>query len=185
MKTRALLLGLTVILAACRKAEEPPAPKAGAGEAASRAGLLEVGAALPDLSARAHTGEELRLSALKGKPVVVYFYPKDDTPGCTIEAQEIRDLYSDIQGTGAVVLGVSTDGTASHKAFAEKYQLPFVLLADEERRIAEAFGVPLKSGRASRVSFVFGKDGRVAKVFRDVKPKGHGAELLAALRATS
>jgi len=180
----ALLLSAAMgLAAACRNSE--PAPSARAGEASSRPELLRAGAALPDLRARTHTGDEIRFADLKGKPVVVYFYPKDDTPGCTIEAQEIRDLYGEIQGTGAVVLGVSTDGMASHKAFAEKYQLPFVLLVDEDRRIAEAFGVPLKSGRASRVSFVFGSDGRVARVFANVKPKGHGAELLAALRSTS
>jgi peroxiredoxin Q/BCP len=172
------------VAASCRKAEQPSAGAAKTAPGpANPSSLLQMGAPIPDVSAEAHTGERVRLADLKGKPVVVYFYPKDDTRGCTIEAEEIRDLYADIQKTGAVVLGVSTDGTASHKAFAEKYQLPFMLLPDEDQRIANAFGVPLRMGRATRVSFVFGPDGRVSKVFPDVTPKGHGRELLEALQA--
>lgn len=188
MRNVLLLTALVSIsLSSCNKAEEPtatPAPSAAQPAPESPAALLAVGSPLPDVSAAAHNGEQVRLSELKGKPVVVYFYPKDDTKGCTIEAEEIRDLYADIQKTGAVVLGVSTDGNDSHKAFAEKYQLPFLLLPDEDQKIARAFGVPLKNGRASRVSFVFGRDGKLAKVFPDVTPKGHGAELLEAIRAS-
>jgi peroxiredoxin Q/BCP len=157
------------------------APPAAANADFSR--LLSPGATLPDLTAIAQTGETVKLSALAGKPVVVYFYPKDDTPGCTVEAQEIRDLWQDIQKTGAIVLGVSSDDAASHKAFAEKHALPFLLLPDSDHRLAEAFGVPLNNGRTRRVSFVFARDGRLAKVFPDVSPKGHGRELLAALQS--
>ena len=113
--------------------------------------------------------------------MVVYFYPKDDTPGCTVEAQEIRDLHEDIKRSGAVVIGVSTDGQASHRAFAEKHALPFLLASDESGDVARAFGVPLKNGRSSRVTFVIGVDGTIKRAFPEVTPKGHAAELLAAL----
>jgi thioredoxin-dependent peroxiredoxin len=141
---------------------------------------LTLGARVPELTLRAHNGQTLELAKL-GKPAVVYFYPKDDTPGCTIEAQEIRDLWKEIESTGAVVIGVSTDGAASHQAFAEKYELPFLLVPDEDHAIATAFGVAIKNGKAARVSFVLDASGRVSKVFPKVTPKGHGAELLAAL----
>jgi thioredoxin-dependent peroxiredoxin len=178
-------------LAACKRGDSPtvePAvaaavPQASAPGKAPALGLLAAGAPLPDVSGVAQSGETLRFSDLKGKPVVVYFYPKDDTPGCTVEAQEIRDLFQDIQKTSAIVIGVSSDDDASHKAFAEKYALPFVLLPDPEHRIAEAFKVPLKNGRAARVSFVFGRDGKLAAVFPAVNPRGHAQELLTALRA--
>jgi peroxiredoxin Q/BCP len=172
------------LAASCNKSEEPaPAAAANAGET-PLAAPLSVGAPLPSITVTAHTGQRVSIADLKGKPVVVYFYPKDDTKGCTIEAREIRDLYQEIQGTGAVVLGVSTDSNDSHKAFADKYQLPFMLLPDEDKSIAKAFGVPLKLGRASRMSFVFGRDGRVSKAFTEVTPQGHGAELLAAIKAS-
>jgi peroxiredoxin Q/BCP len=156
-----------------------PAPS----PAADLSALLAPGAPLPELTATAQTGEVVKLAELKGKPVVVYFYPKDDTPGCTIEAQEIRDLWQELQKTGALVIGVSSDDDASHKAFAEKHALPFLLLPDPEHRIAQAFGVPLNNGRARRTSFVFGRDGRLVKVFPSVTPKGHGRELLDSLQA--
>jgi peroxiredoxin Q/BCP len=148
---------------------------------ASVAAPLAAGAPAPDVAFPLHTGETLKLASLRGKPVVVYFYPKDDTPGCTVEAQEIRDLYEDLKRTGAVVIGVSSDGRDSHRAFAEKHQLPFLLASDETGDIAKAFGVPLKNGRSSRVSFVIGADGRVKRAFPQVTPKGHAADLLSAL----
>ncbi len=184
MRGRILISALLLAFSAsCQKADEP-APAGSASKTETEAPLA-VGAPLPTITATAHTGEQVAFADLKGKPVVVYFYPKDDTKGCTIEAEEIRDLYSEIKGTGAVVLGVSTDGADSHKAFADKYQLPFLLLPDEDHRIAKAFGVPLKLGRASRMSFVFGRDGRVIKTFTKVTPQGHGGELLAALKTAS
>ncbi len=142
---------------------------------------LAAGAAAPDVTFALHTGEQLALSSLRGKPVVVYFYPKDDTPGCTVEAQEIRDLYEQLKQSGAVVIGVSADAADSHRAFAEKHALPFLLASDETGKLAHAFGVPLKNGRASRVSFVIGADGRIKRTFPQVTPKGHAAELLAAI----
>jgi peroxiredoxin Q/BCP len=173
----AALLGSGV---ACnRSTGEAPQPVA----SAAAPGPLGSGAPAPDVAFAVHTGEQLRLSSLRGKPVVVYFYPKDDTPGCTIEAQEIRDLYGQLQSTGAVVIGVSTDGRDSHQAFAEKHALPFLLASDESGALANAFGVPLKNGRATRVSFVIGADGRVKRAFPQVTPKGHAAELLSAINS--
>jgi peroxiredoxin Q/BCP len=153
------------------------------GPPSDQPALLDVGAPAPNLEAVAHTGEKVKLSELKGRPVVVYFYPKDNTPGCTVEAQEIRDLWKEIKGTQAVVIGVSTDDETSHQAFAQQYDLPFLLVPDQKGQIAAKFGVPLVNGKARRVTFVIGKDGAVARVFPDVKPKGHGQEILDAVKA--
>ena len=165
-------------LAACSRSSSDngaPAP------AASATAPLAVGAAAPDVAFPLSTGERLTLASLRGKPVVVYFYPKDDTPGCTVEAQEIRDLYTELKATNAVVIGVSTDGADSHRAFAEKHALPFLLASDQSFELAKAFGVPLKNDRTTRVSFVIGADGRIKRSFPAVTPKGHAAELLAAI----
>jgi thioredoxin-dependent peroxiredoxin len=161
-----------------RSQPDTGAPSAAASSAVP---LLAPGAAAPAVTFPLHTGESISLASLRGKPVVVYFYPKDDTPGCTIEAQEIRDLHEELKRTGAVVIGVSTDGRDSHRAFVEKHALPFLLASDESGEIAKAFGVPLKNGRTTRVSFVIGADGKVKKAFPLVTPKGHATELLAAL----
>lgn len=181
---------MLVFAAACSRQRSDGAPLS-EGPAAHSAGsilqpsttLLATGSPMPDVAGEAQDGQRVSLRQLVGKPVVVYFYPKDDTPGCTVEAQEIRDLWSELQSTGAVVVGVSTDDAASHRAFAEKHALPFLLLADIDHSIAKAFGVPLKNGRAGRVSFVVGTDGRVARVFPQVNPSGHGRELLTAVQA--
>jgi peroxiredoxin Q/BCP len=175
-----LVLGVAAV--ACKKAETKQAPPAMSAE--SRAPkLLKPGSPVPDVHATSHAGEPVSLAALRGKSLVVYFYPKDDTPGCTVEAQELRDLYDEIEKSGAVVIGVSTDDAASHQAFAAKHALPFLLLPDTDGRIAAEFGVPLKNGRARRVTFVIGKDGLVKTVFADVRPAGHGREVLEALKA--
>jgi thioredoxin-dependent peroxiredoxin len=201
MPTRHCLLALLAAMAACNKSEPAPSASLAPGErsqtrpsgvpsgsivpATANQGpaLLSVGAPAPDIEGVAHNGEKVKLSALRGKPVVVYFYPKDNTSGCTIEAQEIRDLWQEIGATGAVVIGVSTDDEASHQKFATDHALPFLLLPDPSGEIAQKFGVPLVNGRARRVTFVIGKDGKIAKVFPDVKPKGHGAEIVAALKS--
>lgn len=143
--------------------------------------MLAVGAEVPDVSAPAHDGKLVNLRALKGKPIVVYFYPKDDTPGCTIEAKGLRDQYAELSRR-AVVLGVSEDSVDSHQAFASKYDLPFQLLDDTNHQLAAAFGVPLSSGHAKRVTFVIDAKGKVAKVFPNVNPDGHAAELIEALK---
>jgi thioredoxin-dependent peroxiredoxin len=144
--------------------------------------LLAVGSEVPDVSAVSQDGKTVKLRALKGKPVVVYFYPKDDTTGCTIEAKGIRDQYKELKRR-AVVLGVSTDTQDSHKAFADKYSLPFKLLDDSSHTLVTAFGVPVSSGHAKRVTFVIDKTGKVTKVFPNVNPDGHATELLDALKA--
>jgi len=144
--------------------------------------LLAVGAEVPDVSAPAQDGKLVNLRALKGKPLIVYFYPKDDTTGCTIEAKGIRDQYAELSRR-AVVLGVSEDSLDSHKAFATKYDLPFQLLEDTNHSLASAFGVPLSSGHAKRVTFVIDASGKVSKVFPNVNPDGHAAELLETVKA--
>jgi peroxiredoxin Q/BCP len=143
----------------------------------------------PDFTLRSETGDEVTLSSLRGRQVVLYFYPKDDTPGCTTQACGIRDAYNEFEDAGAVVLGVSPDNEASHVKFKEKYHLPFALLADEGHRVADEYGVwgPKKyMGRTyegvSRSTFVIGEDGTVKKVMLNVKPATHADDVLAALR---
>lgn len=144
-------------------------------------GLLAVGSDVPDVTAAAQDGSKVSLRALKGKPLVVYFYPKDDTPGCTIEAKGIRDQYAELKSL-AVVLGVSADSLDSHRSFAEKYDLPFLLLDDTSHVLTTAFGVPVSSGHAKRVTFVIDASGKVREVFPDVVPAEHAAALIAALK---
>ena len=149
--------------------------------AAAPQSLLAEGAPAPPIEATAHTGEKVSLTALRGKPIVLYFYPKDDTSGCTKEACEIRDAWQKFQEAGAVVLGVSTDDNTSHVAFAEKYKLPFLLLPDTSGAIAKAYGVPIRMGMVKRVTFIIDRQGKITKVFPDVNPAGHAAEILGAL----
>jgi thioredoxin-dependent peroxiredoxin len=161
----------------------PAASAAAAPSAEPASGLLAVGSEVPDVSAVAQDGKTVHLRELKGKPLVVYFYPKDDTTGCTIEAKGIRDQYKELKSR-AQVLGVSSDTQDSHKAFADKYSLPFKLLVDSSHTVAGAFGVPVSSGGyAKRVTFVIDKTGKVSKVFPNVNPDGHATELLDALKA--
>ena len=175
------LLSPLVLVFACALAACQSDKTAGPAPAAAPTGLAIEGSPAPLIESPAHDGTHVSMAALKGKPVVVYFYPKDDTPGCTKEAGEIRDLHEKIQQTGAVVLGVSTDDNASHTAFASKYNLPFLLLPDKDGAIAKAFGVPLRMGTAKRVTFVIDRAGKISKVFPEVNPSGHGAEILAVL----
>ena len=120
---------------------------------------MRPGEPAPDFTRTAHTGEEVSLAALRGRWVVVYFYPADDTPGCTAEACSFRDGYEDFQDAGAVVVGVSRDSAESHVRFAEKHRLPFLLLSDEDESLARAFGVKktlgILPGRVTFVSFIF------------------------------
>ena len=129
-------------------------------------------------------GKTIHLSDYAGKStVVLYFYPKDDTPGCTKEACTLRDGHSVLQAAGAVVLGVSSDDVKSHAAFAAKYHLPFSLLADPEKVIINAYGVKMFGlGLAKRVTFVIDSQGVIRKIFRDVKPAGHDQEVLAVVK---
>lgn len=144
----------------------------------------------PDFELLDETGAPRRLSDYRGKPVVLYFYPKDDTPGCTKEACSFRDDYSVYEEAGVVILGVSPDSPKSHAKFKEKYNLPFTLLADEEHQVCELYGAWGRKkfmGReydgVLRTTFVIGADGTILRVFPDVKPEGHSKEVLASLAA--
>lgn len=144
----------------------------------------------PDFELLDETGTPRRLSEYRGKPVVLYFYPKDDTPGCIKEACSFRDDYSVYEEAGIVILGVSPDSPKSHAKFKEKYNLPFTLLADEEHRVCELYGAWGRKkfmGReydgVLRTTFLIGADGTILRVFPDVKPEGHSKEVLAALEA--
>ena len=152
--------------------------------------MVEQGKAAPDFELATDAGEPVRLSSFRGKPVVLYFYSKDDTPGCTTQACGIRDVYSDFRERGAVVLGVSPDDEASHVKFKEKYSLPFTLLADPDHQVADEYGVwkernlyGKKSMGIERSTFVIDAEGNVAKEMRRVKPDTHAADVLAALPA--
>jgi peroxiredoxin Q/BCP len=152
--------------------------------------VVEEGQEAPDFELTSDSGERVRLSQFRGKPVVLYFYPKDDTPGCTKQACGIRDNYDEFTDRGAVVLGVSPDEESSHVKFKEKYGLPFTLLADPEHHVLEQYGVWGERNFAGnkymgveRSTFVIDPDGRIAKVMRRVKPDTHVDRVLAELPA--
>jgi peroxiredoxin Q/BCP len=149
---------------------------------------LKEGDEAPEFRAKTNSGAEVSLAELRGKPVVLYFYPRDDTPGCTKEACAFRDSHADFRAAGVVVLGVSTDSVKSHQKFVEKFTLPFALLSDEDKAIVQAYGVwGQKSfmGRkymgTNRVTFLIGPDGHIAKIWPEVKPNQHAAEVLDAI----
>jgi peroxiredoxin Q/BCP len=150
--------------------------------------MVEEGAAAPDFTLVSDEGREVSLASLRGSPVVLYFYPRDDTPGCTAQACGIRDAWGEFEKRGAVVLGVSPDSVGSHEKFRDKYGLPFTLLADEDHSVAEAYGVwgeRQMAGRTymgvERSTFVIDADGNVAKIMRRVKPDTHADDVLVAL----
>jgi peroxiredoxin Q/BCP len=153
--------------------------------------VVEEGKPAPDFELVSDTGETVSLASLRGQPVVLYFYPRDDTPGCTKQACGIRDAYAAFREQGAVVLGVSPDSEASHTKFKEKYQLPFTLLADPERQAAQAYGTWVEKKRYGKVgmgiersTFVIDADGNVTRVLRRVNPEKHADQVLAALGVT-
>ncbi len=150
--------------------------------------MLKIGDRAPDFSLPDQEGKTHTLAAQKGKWVLLYFYPKDDTPGCTKEACDIRDQFSDFSKLDITVFGVSTDSVKSHAKFAKKYEIPFPLLADEEKTLVNAYGVwgPKKfMGReflgTKRWSFLIDPEGKIAKVYEDVKPAEHAQQVLADL----
>ena len=152
--------------------------------------MVEEGKPAPDFELPSETGERVRLSELRGKPVVLYFYPRDDTPGCTAQARGIRDAYDAFREAGAVVLGVSPDSEGSHVKFKSKYSLPFTLLADPDHDAAEKYGVWVEKknyGKTymgiERSTFVIGPDGNVARVLRRVNPQTHADDVLETLRS--
>ena len=146
---------------------------------------MEVNDKAPEFALPDQNGEEVSLKALRGKTVVLYFYPRADTPGCTIEACEFRDSYKKIQKTGVVLLGISPDTPKAQKKFEEKFDLPFTLLGDADKKVANAYGVMQEKnmyGRkvigVARTTFVIGPDGKIKHVFKKVKPQGHADEVL-------
>ncbi len=141
-------------------------------------GLLPVGSSAPDVTGVDQDGISHKLSETLGKPTVVYFYPKDQTPGCTKEACAFRDVWKQYEAAGVLLFGVSNGTPDAHKEFATKHTLPFPLIADSDRAWANAFGVPSMAGMYKRVSFLIGKDGKVAKVYDNVDPGVHAAEVL-------
>ena len=150
--------------------------------------MVSEGEPAPDFTATTDGGERVSLSDFRGRPVVLYFYPKDDTPGCTAQACGIRDAYGEFESVGAVVLGVSPDKVAKHVKFKEKYGLPFTLLADPEHEVADRYGTwgeKRYMGRTywgvNRTTFLIAPDGSVAKVMEGVKPDTHAEDVLAAL----
>ena len=150
--------------------------------------MVEEGAPAPDFELRSDEGETVKLSALRGKPVVLYFYPRDDTPGCTTEACEFRDAYDRFREQGVEILGVSPDTEASHRKFKSKYALPFPLLADPEHEAAEAYAVWKEKknyGRTyhgvERSTFIIDAEGKVARAMRGIRPAGHAAQVLETL----
>jgi thioredoxin-dependent peroxiredoxin len=150
--------------------------------------MLQVGDKAPDIRVHTDTGEDFRLSDMKGKRVVLYFYPKADTPGCTVEACEFRDGIKAFAKKGVVVLGVSPDKPTAQAKFKQKYDLPFTLLADEDKAAAEAYGVWKEKNMygkkvmgIERTTFLIGADGKIEKIYAKVKAQGHAGEVLAGL----
>ena len=153
---------------------------------------VEQGKPAPAFNLPSTEGKDQSLKALAGKKVVLYFYPKDDTPGCTKEACNFRDSYADFKQAGAIILGVSPDAVSSHESFQEKFNLPFPLLADEDHSVAEKYGVvkeKTNDGKTymgiERTTFVIDSQGKIAKIFPKVKVDEHHKEVLEAIRAAS
>jgi peroxiredoxin Q/BCP len=147
--------------------------------------MVEIGKKAPDFVLPDRAGTKHRLSDYKGRPVVLYFYPRDDTPGCTKEACSFRDGFSDFKKRGVEVLGISIDDEASHGKFIDKYKLPFVLLSDKNKKVVEKYGVWVEKnmyGRkyfgTVRKTFLINKDGKIVHIFNKVKPENHAQEVL-------
>jgi len=152
--------------------------------------LPREGEKAPDFNLPAANGKNIALKDLKGKNAVIYFYPKDDTPGCTVEACGLRDSFKEIEKLDAVILGVSPDSVASHGKFINKFQLPFLLLADEDKKCAMDYGVWVEKSMygkkymgVARTTFMIDKNGKIAKIFEKVKPEGHNLEIIEALKS--
>jgi len=180
-----LVAGAALGAAACKQNggdSAAPASSAASPDAPTeKQAALAPGDPAPDVTFTLQDGEKLSLASLKGQPVVVYFYPKDDTRGCTIEAEGIRDDYKAFEQAKVKVLGVSTQDAESHMAFIEKFELPFDLVVDAKGDIAKAFRVPLNRGMAARQTFLIDASGKIKRVWLDVDPGGHAKELLAAI----
>jgi peroxiredoxin Q/BCP len=171
-----LLVGLCTVLglAGCSKSQK----STGATTTTATAGELSVGSLAPDFSAKSHDGKDVKLSAFRGHPVVIYFYPKDETPGCTKEACSLRDSWNELDKKGVVLIGISGDSDESHRNFAEHHKLPFMLVSDPDGKIAAQFGVPFRLGYASRQTIVIDSEGKIKKVYRSVDVSKHAQEIL-------
>ena len=150
---------------------------------------MEINDKAPDFTSLDQNGEKVALKSYKGKWVVLYFYPRADTPGCTIEACSFRDLFKRVEKIGAVVLGVSPDTPKDQKKFEEKFSLPFTLVADADKKICNAYGVMQEKnmyGRkvmgVARTTFIIGPDGKIKHIFKKVKPEGHAEQVLEYLK---
>jgi thioredoxin-dependent peroxiredoxin len=185
MRTTLLLLGLALFTACgSSTARTESATTEGSGEGAPAAGPVAVGSPAPDFMLQDQTGRVRTLGEYRGHPVVLYFYPRDATPGCTAEACAFRDAWDRLQASGAVVLGVSTDDVVSHQRFHDEHHLPFDLLADTDQAAANAYGVPVRMGGfASRQTFLIDAQGNIARVWPDVDPGVHADEVIAAIAA--
>ena len=153
---------------------------------------MKVNDKAPDFTLQDENGKEISLKSLRGKVVVLYFYPRADTPGCTVEACEFRDTYKQMQKTGAVLLGISPDTPQAQKKFQDKFKLPFSLLADADKKIADAFGVLQEKNMYGkkvmgivRTTFIIGPDGKIQHIFPKVKAEGHAGEVLAYLKESA
>jgi thioredoxin-dependent peroxiredoxin len=153
---------------------------------------IKVNDKAPEFTLQDENGKEISLKGLRGKVVVLYFYPRADTPGCTIEACEFRDTYKQMQKTGAVLLGISPDTPQAQKKFQQKFQLPFSLLADADKKVADAFGVLQEKNMYGkkvmgivRTTFIIGPDGKIQHIFPKVKAEGHAGEVLAYLKESA
>ncbi len=146
------------------------------------ADLLSVGEKAPEFETTDQNGNKVTLGKFRGMPVVLYFYPKDDTPGCTTEACSFRDNHDIYRKHGVEVLGVSVDGEESHKKFVDKFNLNFTLLADSNKEIVIKYGVIQDNGHAKRVTYLIDQDGKIAHVYEKVTPKEHAETVLSKLR---
>lgn len=164
-----LALTLAVLAVACGQVRRPD----------GGFGLLPLGASAPEVIARSPQGDEVRLTALRGKAVVVYFYPQDETPGCTTEACAFRDAWKELEKAGITVVGVSSNSAERHKEFQEKHQLPFALASDEAGEIGATYGVSKKLWGYDRVTFLVDRNGKVAHVWPSVDPGIHAREVMA------
>jgi thioredoxin-dependent peroxiredoxin len=168
------------------KVEATPATTAPSAAAPGATATLKEGDDAPPVTFTLQNGKTVSLASLKGKQVAVYFYPKDDTPGCTVEAQGIRDQWETFEKAGIQVFGVSMQDAASHSAFIEKHKLPFDLVVDTDHSVTKSFGVPVSGGQfAARHTFLIGADGKVKRIWREVNPKEHAKELLDAAGVSS
>lgn len=196
MNTRFALPLFAILAAAASSGCEGSKPAPGAASTASPSGAaattgaaaaaetpLKVGDMAPDIELALQNGKTVKLSSLRGKTVAVYFYPKDDTPGCAAEAQGIRDNWDALTAANITVIGVSMQDAASHQKFIEKEKLPYDLAVDTGGDAVRAFRVPFKGEYASRQTFLIGPDGRIKKVWEKVTPSGHAQEILDAARS--